>query len=149
MESGFENLATFFEDRPLNDFQARVKDAIWAFSRGAASLDVSERLIFAVAAAETLFSADASENLQTTVADRLAFMVATTASERRAVVANYKRAYGLRSKFIHHQVRVRDEAVLTEFYGNVFKGLFRALTGIRKCPTHSNFIEYLENLKFG
>ncbi|MET1111140.1 MAG: hypothetical protein ABWX67_06395 [Allosphingosinicella sp.] len=148
MKQGFRNCAAFFEKAPLSEFKQRVKKAIDAYSQGVASYDTANRLIYAMSAAEHLLLRDASEPIQTGVGERMAFLIATEAEDRRATVGNFKKAYALRSKQVHHLGGVDDEEVLATFFRNMWVMLFQAMQAMPRFEKHSDFLDAIDRVKF-
>lgn len=148
MKQGFQNCAVFFEKAELTGFQQRVKKAITGYSQGVASYDVANRLIYAMSAAEHLLLRDASEPIQAGVGDRMAFITADTVEERKAVVANFKKAYALRSKQVHHLAGVDNEEVLTTFFRNMWVLLLQAIKSMPQFKEHSDFLDAIDRMKF-
>lgn len=148
MNAGYRNLAAFFDGKPLTGFAQRVKTAIIAYSQSIASHDVSSRLIYAMSAAEHLLLRDASEPIQTGVGERMAFLIAKDSGERREVLSNFKKAYSLRSRQVHHLTTIVDETVLSAFFCNMFMTLFRAVEGLPLFKEHHDFLDGIDAIKF-
>ncbi len=151
MKAGFQNCAVFFQKKTaLTGFQQRVKRAIASYSQGIASYEVSNRLIYAISTAEHLLLRDSSEPIQANVGDRMAFVTAGDARERQAVAANFKKAYAMRSKQIHHlvDVDVDDEEVLEKFFRNMWILLLQAVKLMPRIKEHAEFIDEIDQVKF-
>lgn len=148
MKQGFQNCAVFFEKVALTGFQQRVKKAIAAYSQGVASYDIANRLIYAMSAAEHLLLRDTNEPIQAGVGDRMAFITAGTVEERQAVVANFKKAYALRSRQVHHLAGVDDEKVLATFFRNMWVLLLQAIKSMPQFKEHSEFLDAIDRIKF-
>jgi len=149
MEGGFRNLAIFFEDKELTAFQTRVKNALGAYSEGVASFNPNNRLVYAMSALEHLFLRSEQEPIQNGVGERLAFILAKEPDRRREILANFKRAYALRSKQVHHLATVDDEETLSQFFLNAWLGVHRAIQVSRNYRTRSEFLDAIDEVKFG
>lgn len=147
MNDGFRNCAVFFESRPLAGFEKRVKTAISAYSQGIATSDIRSRLIYAMSAAEHLLLRDENEPIQAAVGDRMAFMIAKTVEDRLAVVANFKKAYALRSKQVHHLAGVSDEETLSVFFTNMFLMLTNAMDNMPRFKEHQDFLKAIDGFR--
>jgi hypothetical protein len=148
MKTGFANYAAFFEPVPLTSFKQRVGKAISAYSEGVATFNVSNRLIYAMSALEHLLLRNEQEPIQSGVGDRIAFLISRVADERRAIVANFKKAYTLRSKQVHHLASVDDEATLSEFFKNAWLALHRAMQLMARYEKHTDFLDAIEKIKY-
>jgi hypothetical protein len=148
MKGGLANLAQFFRRAELTEHQKRVRGALFAYSRGIASYDRNDRLIYAMTAAEHLLLRDASEPIQGNVGERMAFLIANDADSRKAVVASFKAAYALRSKYVHHLASVEEDAALQSFFTNMFVMLFTVVQNMPRFTTHSDFLDEIDRVKF-
>jgi hypothetical protein len=149
MKDGFRNCAVFFGGGPLNGYQRRVKTAITAYAQGVAAPDIRNRLIYAMSAAEHILLRDDSEPIMANAGERMAFLIAGTVDERRAVVANFKKAYGLRSRQVHHLATVSGEEVLDKFFDHMFLTLTAAMDRLSLYEEHAEFLDALDAIKFG
>ncbi|PZQ20786.1 MAG: hypothetical protein DI569_14300 [Sphingopyxis macrogoltabida] len=149
MNAGFSNFSAFFESAPLTPFQERVGKAISAFSEGVASHNVNNRLIYAMSSLEHLFLRDEQEPIQSGVGDRIAFLIEKDPGKRRAIVSNFKKAYALRSKQVHHLSTVDDEKTLSEFFKNAWMALLRAMELMPNFHTSIEFLDAIETVKYG
>ncbi len=147
-ELHFENTALFFEGDELNSFQKRVKTAISAYSQAVAADDVRNRIMYAMSAAEHLLLKDASEPIQSSVGERLAFAIAKGSDYRMQIVENFKKAYKIRSKHVHHLSHVEDEETLEMFFINVFLMIRGCVELLYSFKNHSDFIAELDRIKF-
>lgn len=148
MKAGFQGCAAFFSGRELTGFERRVKTAISAHSRGIASHDQRDRLVYAMSAAEHLLLRDASEPIQAGVGDRIAFLVATDADARQRVVANFRKAYGLRSRQVHHLASVDDEETLSAFFHDTWIMMLSAISNMHRYKEQSDFVAALDRMKY-
>ena len=149
MQGGFENLAIFFEDQETSGFQKRVRSAFVAFSEGVGSFSPNNRLVYAMSALEHLFLRSEQEPIQNGVGERLAFILAKEPHRRREILANFKRAYALRSKQVHHLATVDDEETLSQFFLNAWLGVHRAIQVSRSYKTQAEFLDAIDEVKFG
>ncbi|GAA0311608.1 hypothetical protein GCM10009087_22160 [Sphingomonas oligophenolica] len=148
MNAGLRNIAAFFSDRHLTDHEQRVKSALLSYSRGVASYDPNERLIYAMFALEHLLLKDGSEPIQQNVGERIAFLIEQDPKRRKAVVSNFKKAYQLRSRYVHHLNSVENEEALQEFYKNIFVLLYTAIADMKIHSNHGAFLDHIDNKKF-
>lgn len=149
MKEGYQNFAAFFGDRPLTEFEKRVRTAVDAYSQGVASHDVSNRLIYAMSALEHMFLRDEQEPIQSGVGDRVAFLIAREPAKRMGVVANFKKAYGLRSRRVHHLTSIDDEEVLSTFFLNAFLAIHSSMRAMPRYRDRKAFLDAIDAIKFG
>jgi hypothetical protein len=148
MRGGLANLAAFFGAAPLTEHQKRVRGALLAYSRGIGSYDPNDRLLYAMTAAEHLLLRDASEPIQGNVGERMAFVIFKAPDDRKAVVSTFKRAYQLRSQYVHHLVSVEDDEALQAFFRNMWLLLFAAVANMGKFKSQADFLDAIDRVKF-
>jgi hypothetical protein len=148
MRAGMTQLALFFNGKELNDHQQRVRGALFSYSRGIASFDPNDRLIYAMTALEHLLLRDTSEPIQASVGDRMAFLIGPDAAARKQVVSNFKKAYQLRSRYVHHLASVENEEVMQTFFLNAFQIMFVAIANMTRFESHSEFLNRLDDAKY-
>lgn len=148
MKLGFNRLAMFFDGTKLNDHQLKVRGALMAFSRGIGSFNQDDRLVYAMTAAEHLLLKDGNEPIQGNVGERMAFIIEQDVQARKKVAATFKQAYALRSKYVHHYRSIDDQAVLDEFFFNMYRLLFIAVSKMDRVPSQAAFFEMLDDAKF-
>lgn len=78
----------------------------------------------------------------------MAFMIANTVEDRLAVVANFKKAYALRSKQVHHLAGVSDDETLSVFFTNMFLMLTNAMDNMPRFKEHQDFLRAIDAIKF-
>lgn len=92
---------------------------------------------------------DANEAIQQNVGERVAFLISTVPSERQQIVENFRKAYRMRSQYIHHRVSSIDVEELDRAFLNIRAALSCAIANLGKFTSHQAFIEALELRKFG
>jgi hypothetical protein len=144
----FRNCSVFLSEQLLTPFQQRVKNAISAYSLAVAAVDLRNRMLYAMSAAEYLLLRDEHEPIQASAGDRMAFLIAKDPDARRAVVTNFKKAYGLRSRQVHHLSSVSDEDVLETFFSNMWSMLVTAITNLSRFKEHIEFLDAIDRIKY-
>jgi len=78
----------------------------------------------------------------------MAFIVAQSAADRRRAAKNFKDAYAQRSRYVHHHLSISDQAVLEDFFRNMYVMLVTVIGNMHKIKDHAEFLDMLENAKF-
>ena len=78
----------------------------------------------------------------------MAFIIEQDVEARKKVAATFKQAYALRSKYVHHYQSIDDQSVLDDFFYNMYRLLFTAVTSMDRVPSQAAFFEMLDNAKF-
>lgn len=145
----FASLAMFFDGSTLNDYAAHVRPAFFAYARAIGQFEPVDRLVGAITALECLLLRDQHEPLQQMVGERLAFLTASGRDDRQRTVADYKAAYGLRSRAVHHLRGIDNEDVADRLFRHAFLAFVRAIEGLSVLTTHAQFLDGLDRIKFG
>ena len=103
---------------------------------------------YAMSAAEHLLLRDDNEPIQSNVGERMAFLIASEADKRREIVANFKKAYGFRSRQVHHLAMINYEDVLDCFFKHMFMMLTAAMDNMPHYKDHADFLDALDRIKF-
>lgn len=114
MNGGFRRASGLIRQHSRSDLEKLVFRCISIFVHGIETVDSLDRLVFTLAAIETLLLVGDNGPIQQTVALRLGYLCADTADERRNVRSILTTAYSQRSRYLHHGQEDRDIAVLRE-----------------------------------
>lgn len=148
-EGPLANLACFFDGGSLSDYASHIRPAFFAFCRAIGRHDPVERLVTTITALERLLLRSGSEPLQHTVAERLAFLTSPMVANRMQAVVDYKAAYALRSRAVHHLDGVENEEVADRLFRHAFLAFHQAIRGISIFETHGAFLDAIDLVKFG
>jgi len=143
------NLSRFFDGSALSDYAAHIRPAFFGFCRAIGRHDRVERLVGTISALERLLLRDGTEPLQHMVGERLAFLITLAVADRRQAVADYKAAYALRSRAVHHLGSIENEEVADRLFRHAFLGFHQAIRGMSIFTTHAAFLDAIDVVKFG
>jgi hypothetical protein len=146
-----EALNELASQRTKTEFRADLYGALQLHARHSVATEIAHKIVFVVAAAESIFLKDSSEPIQKNLGERMAFLIAHTVDDRRKVIKNVDLFYNIRSALIHHGRDVRDEQkdIIDEFFFNIWFSFVRLLAAVDKWPTRSDMFTTLENIKLG
>lgn len=147
-ETGVGTFAELFFNTKRTKLEEKVYQSLMIYSRSTLMTNASDKLMYVFSALESLLVRDMNENLQQNVADRIAFTVSKVADERRKIVKNYKDAYSLRSRYVHHGHTIGETDVLKTFYYNVFRFFVNMVHFNLSHKTQDDFLSAIENLKY-
>ena len=144
---GLEVFHFLLNKEKLTDFQEKFLDAITIYSRSLLNKQLSDRLLYTLTALETIFLKDSGENIQDAISFRMAYMQDVSVEERRAIISNIKKTYGIRSSFVHHgqSVSIDNLEILEKFMTNAWVSLFALFDYAITDITKEQFFEQLEN----
>lgn len=115
---GLDAASELISRAPQTELEEALLTALSLFSRGIASLDYHDRLVFILASMETVLLKDAREPVQGALAQRVAFLSATSADDRVRVASLIREVYDKRSRYLHHgemRLQPADRAELERF----------------------------------
>lgn len=151
MKAGLKILSDLLNQETLTDFQRKLLDGIFLFTKGILAKGISDRLVYIFVALETVFLKDNSEYIQDNVSLRMAYLQPEVA-KRKDIISNFKATYKLRSSIVHHgaNIGIDELETLKVFMANAWESLqflvvFLANTKI----TREQFFEDLENRRIG
>jgi hypothetical protein len=149
VEEGLDAVAGLLDLESLTDFERAVRSGILAFSRATTFPELSDRLVFAFSAIEGLMLKSASEPIQQNVGERVAFLTTSVPDRRQAIVENFRKAYKMRSQYIHHRLTATDEKELDRAFENIRAALVQAVANIKRFKTKDDFLAAIDRKKFG
>jgi hypothetical protein len=97
------------------EFRRNLYNALILLSRQAQASELSDKLVFALSALESVFLRDANEPIQKNLGERMAFLIGTSIEERKEIVRNIGEVYTIRSAFVHHGQSPKHQHALDRF----------------------------------
>ena len=149
--SGLDSLAAVLKKDSRSDFEDVVIRTLLMFSRGALTVDLSQRLVFQFAALESLLLRNSTEPIQHVMSERMAFFATTDPDARKRIIRSVKDAYELRSKFLHHgkDPTKEETTAVARFSHNSWRFLLRVVEKISSYNSGDDFISAIEDHKLG
>lgn len=136
-----------------SEFEQKALRSLMLYSRATECRDTTEKLIHIFAAIESLLLKDDREPIGAALADRLAFIVGSDATQRLGIARNVREVYTMRSQFVHHGVLASAEEanmVRVEDFLRTVSRMFVALgSALPKHGTTREFLNELDLLKYG
>lgn len=131
------------------EFRTDIYGAMQLHARASIAAEVAHKLVFVVAAAESIFLRNASEPIQKNLGERMAFLIGQDPEERRKVIKNVEEFYGIRSRLIHHGQEVQDHQkdIVDEFFVNVWFSFVIFMRSVGQWKTREDMFATLEDRK--
>jgi hypothetical protein len=105
-----------------------------------------EKIVFTLAAAETLLLGDTAEPIQQSLGLRLAFLTSDQPDGRKAVIALVKDSYKCRSAYLHHGRQTGDLDTTKELQATVWTALHNVLMNLGKISSQSELLRFIEGM---
>jgi hypothetical protein len=99
---GLANANEIITKEKPTKFDDVLLNSISLFTRGIRSKDIHDKLVFTLVSLETMLLKNETEPIQSSIGLRLAFLTASSISDRKKVIKCVKDAYQQRSRYIHH-----------------------------------------------
>jgi hypothetical protein len=150
---GFNLLERLHEvamERHKNKLCADLYRILQLHAQNSLTASVSQKIVFVVAAAESLLLRNGSEPIQKNLGERLAFLTEQTVEGRRKVVRNVDEFYRLRSSVVHHghEVQESEKPIVDLFFFNIWLCLVQMLANVGQFKTREEIFEMIEIKKF-
>lgn len=130
-----------------SDFEKAALRSVIIYSRATRQRNISEKLIHAFAALESLLLKSESEPISAAVGDRLAFAIGRSADERIAVAANMRAVYAMRSRYVHHALETSPQSTDLELLEKFLRNLSHFFVNLRApLAQFKSKIEFLDAL---
>lgn len=142
------NLKLLFQNGQDSAYVAHVRAPFFAYCRALGRFEPAERLVTTIGALEALLLRGSGEPLQNAVGERLAFLVAHNAEDRMRVLSDYRRAYSLRSRAVHHLRGIDDEEVADRLFRHAFIAFHKAIEGLSIFDHPNRMFDGLDQIKF-
>jgi hypothetical protein len=144
-----EAMQVLATDRRSTEFRRDLYDALQLYSRNSVATSVSHKMVFVIAAIESLLLKDSSEPIQKNLGERMAFIAGKTLEERKPIVANVEEFYRIRSRLIHHgrEATATDIEVIDRFFFNVWWTFRHLIVSVEQYKTKAQLISALEDRK--
>jgi hypothetical protein len=144
-----EELQKLAADRRSTEFRRDLYDALQLHSRNSVAASVSHKMVFVIAAIESLLLKDSSEPIQKNLGERMAFIVGKTLEQRKPIVVNVEEFYRIRSRLIHHgrEASATDIAVIDVFFFNVWWTFRHLIASVEQYQTKAQLLSVLEDRK--
>jgi len=129
------------------EFEETVLNMAFLYSKAAFTSDPMEKLVHVLSAVESTLLKNQSEPIQQNLAERLALFTSPELSERKAIIKNIRRVYGLRSKYLHHGHSSSDIVELSKFFTHVWIFYVKLVINSGRFKTKLDFLEEIDDRK--
>jgi hypothetical protein len=136
-------------ERGATRFKTDLFRALQLHARNSVAAEVPHKILFVVAAIESLLLRSSGEPIQKNLGERMAFIIGNSLQERKSVVANVDDFYRLRSALFHHgkPVSPANTALVDTFFVNVWFTLYRLVAEADRFKTKDELLETLQERK--
>jgi hypothetical protein len=143
-----DSLSSLLSNQSRSGFQKKVLTSIMLYSRASLCTDKADKLLYVLVSLEALLLKDENEPIQQNIADRIAFITAKQSAERIDIVRIVKKAYGLRSAFVHHGESPEDTATFSEFLRIAWLFYTQVFLNLDRFKTTADFFGAIDRAKY-
>ena len=129
------------------DLEEALLTGIVTFGRAALTQDLRERMIWYCAGLESILLKNSSEAILHNLSDRLAMFGYDTVDERTAASKDVKKAYSLRSQFVHHGVEIEDGEIVTNFARHGLRLFMRISKDVARFSSKVELLDHIDRMK--
>ena len=129
------------------DLEEALLTGMVTFGRAALTPDLRERIIWYCAGLESILLKDSSEAILSNLSDRLVMFGYDTVDERTAASKDIKKAYSLRSRFVHHGVEIEDGEIVTQFARHGLLLFSRIAKDVARFSSKVELLDYIDRMR--
>lgn len=145
---GFRVLNEVLTRDDKTPFQLRLLSALDLYSRSSLERDYGSRLVYVLAALESILLRNDTESIGQNVGERLAFLVSNNATERQEIAKTVRDIYRDRSRFLHHGAAIQDVERLRAFLQLAWRFFLSLVANANVFHDHGQLVDYVEKKKF-
>ena len=144
----FKRISHLFNVNSLNAFEKVFLNSVMLYSKAAFTSAPVEKLIYILAALESILLKNESEPIQQNLSERLAFFIAEELADRKHIIKTVKSIYAIRSKYLHHGHYTHSElGTMSDFMLLVFNFFMKLTANLEKFKTKDEFICEIDDYK--
>lgn len=147
-QNGLDIMSELLVREKRTKFQEKLIDSLLLYSRSSLMNDLSDKLVYIFVALESFLLRSDNESIQNSIGDIMAYFISSEMQERVSIVTNVKKAYKLRSKFVHHGKTIEDLETLTEFMRNALRFFNQLIQNSNRFDTVEQFFKAIESEKY-
>jgi hypothetical protein len=148
-QGGLDKVGALWDKKEKSEYDTCLLNALQLYSKSSLSTLVTDRLVYILAALESMLLRNTSEPVQKNIAERMAFIVKKTVDERKRIVRIVEEIYKIRSSFLHHGQRIKESEVIEEFMVCAWTSFVVLILDSEKFPTRDSMFDAIDNMKFG
>lgn len=132
-----------------SEFQESILSSIRLYSRAAFTDDPLDKLVYVLSALESLLLNGESEPIQSSLSERMAFLLFTNGEQRRNLITTVKSVYRMRSRYLHHGKNSAELEILETFLKHVNVFFITVVKVAHRHASKTDFVRAIDDIKFG
>ena len=144
---GLGLLSDLLRSTTRTEFQESILESLTLYSQATREKELSNKLVYLLAALEGIFLKNDSEPIQQNLGERIATLVGRDLKNKKDIIGNIKSIYGLRSRFLHHAHSIDEYGELEEFMLNAWHAMVVVIENHNRFTTKQDFVSAIDDLK--
>ena len=145
-ELGIEIASELIIKTNPSEFEKLILNSMSLFGRSLTFNNYQDKIVYSLVSIETFLLQTQSEPIQSSVGLRLAFIAESNREKRKDVKNLIKRAYKIRSSYIHHGRIGEDWQILENLQHLIWTAIRNALILKDRFKTQKEFLDHIEDL---
>lgn len=146
--NGLAQISAIVGKQNRSKYETKLIEALTIYSRVSISPQLSDKLVYALVALESIFLKNASEPISKNLGERISFLIGENFDRRKEIVALIDQIYGIRSQLLHHGKQVSDdEKKVKEFLFVAWSGLHAVVTQAHRFSAIDELLTLLDDRK--
>ena len=142
---GLHRLHEMLVSNRRSDLEEAVLEAVLLYSRCTTAKEPTDKLVYILVGLESILLKDSNEPITQNLSDRIAFLVGRDLQQRRDIVQSTKKAYKLRSDFVHHGASIESLEILQKFMEIAWNVMLALIGSTRQLRTRQELIDHLDD----
>ena len=147
-EWGLDKLGELFAKEDRTDLQEELLGSVFQYSKNCLTKDAADKLVHILVGLESIVLKDSNEPIMNNIGERMAALIGQDPASRKAIIANVKKTYALRSSFVHHgqTISIADMDTIKEFMHKAWSCLHSLvlLAHQNATMTKAQFFDWIE-----
>jgi len=148
-QSGLDKMGAIWAREEKSEYDTSLLNALQLYAKSSLSMAVTDRLVYILAALESMLLRNDTEPVQKNIGERMGFIVKKTAEERKKMVRVVDEVYKIRSSFVHHGQKIKESQVIEEFMFCAWSLFLILIAESGKYSRRESMFDAIDNVKFG
>ena len=147
LEAGLSEVCDILARDTYTDLEQALLTGMLTFGRAVLTSDNRERIVWYCAGLESLLLRNSSESISHSLSERLAMYSYDTVDERTAALNDVRKAYSLRSRFLHHGIEIEEGEIVTRFARHGLLFFSRLARKVSRFSSKDKLIDHIDRMK--
>lgn len=147
LEAGLSEMRDVLSRDDRTELEQALLTGMITFGRAALTSDNRERIIWYCAGLESMLLRNSSEPISHNLSERLAMYSYGAVDERAAAVNDVRKAYSLRSRFVHHGAEIGESEIVSRFARHGLVLFSRITKNVSRYGSKQELLDHIDRMK--